>query len=679
MANLIVTDAGIAAIRNAQATGTNAVYIASIKVGSGKWTPDAGATDLQSVIKAYTAVAGGAVGDNVIHVEAVDTSDDHFTAYELGIFLDDGTLLAVQSETTPILEKSSASQALLAIDVLISGTEDVDFICPDPNFQVPPATTETMGVVELATVEEALAGTDAVRCMTPADVKAVADLKANVNHASTAATFGQATGTNYGHTRLSDSTSSTSSTSGGYAATPKAVKDAKDACIQADTYKVAKAGDTVTGAIHSTYGKANASGVVEQFGGEMASSDKWRIGAGATASNSGFVEIATADDGNEPIYARQYSGNFATKVREVALLDGSGRTTFPVSVTCPSFVGALTGNASTATKLQTARAITVKDNAQANAGPAQNFDGSANIVLRLPAVIKGTLDGNAATATKAVGDTNGARIDTTYLKLAGGTVTGTLVLSRATDAQGTADNGPALVVGGTRAQKHIEIDNDEIMAKANGTSVSPLYLNHNGGAVYAEGVRVAKGASKGGTAKGVYADANGNLQPLSATVGGTARGVYLNGGQVTAMSATVGSATKPIFSNAGTLTASNANVGGATQPVRLAGGTITACEPYSSIAMAPVDNGWGMALNTRYTADRNGFLLVRLSGGSWGKNDRGDFMVGDRWYTMRQASAGSWNGGGEIFCTIPVRKGWAYQVNSGGDGGKTGWFFPAMA
>ena len=58
----------------------------------------------------------------------------------------------------------------------------------------------------------------------------------------------------------------------------------------------------------------------------------------------------------------------------------------------------------------------------------------------------------------------------------------TLNLTKTTDASGTADNGPALIVG-PRTGSHIEFDQNEIMAKASGTTTAPLYLNDNGGAV----------------------------------------------------------------------------------------------------------------------------------------------------------------------------------------------------
>jgi hypothetical protein len=64
----------------------------------------------------------------------------------------------------------------------------------------------------------------------------------------------------------------------------------------------------------------------------IGTNDFFRIRGGGS-SNAGWVELATADDGTEPIYLRQYTGEFASITRTATLLDGSGNTSFPGSVT----------------------------------------------------------------------------------------------------------------------------------------------------------------------------------------------------------------------------------------------------------------------------------------------------------------------------------------------------------
>lgn len=61
---------------------------------------------------------------------------------------------------------------------------------------------------------------------------------------------------------------------------------------------------------------------------QMADNDFFRIRCGGP-SNQGWVEIATANDGTEPIYVRQYTGEFASITRTLTLLDGSGNTICP--------------------------------------------------------------------------------------------------------------------------------------------------------------------------------------------------------------------------------------------------------------------------------------------------------------------------------------------------------------
>lgn len=71
------------------------------------------------------------------------------------------------------------------------------------------------------------------------------------------------------------------------------------------------------------------SGLCEGIQWTCGDNDFARINAGATGSNAGYLEIATADDGNEPIYVRQYSGVFNSVVRTLTLLDANGFSHFP--------------------------------------------------------------------------------------------------------------------------------------------------------------------------------------------------------------------------------------------------------------------------------------------------------------------------------------------------------------
>lgn len=141
---------------------------------------------------------------------------------------------------------------------------------------------------------------------------------------------------------------------------------------------VNKAGDTMTGTLHVQAGV----NLLETDGGSchlhgiFATNDWWDIAGYTTAADSGYLDIRTGDGGNEPIYISQIgsSGNVAHRA---TILDGSGNTQFPGTVTAPTFSGALSGNASSASKLATARTITLTGDASGSA----NFDGSANISI----------------------------------------------------------------------------------------------------------------------------------------------------------------------------------------------------------------------------------------------------------------------------------------------------------
>ena len=149
---------------------------------------------------------------------------------------------------------------------------------------------------------------------------------------------------------------------------------------------------TSTGVVTTVAGTATA----ELVRGNMADNDQFRILVGGTASNAGYVEIATADDGTEPIYVRQYTGTFTTLARTATLLDGSGNTSFPGTVTAPTFSGALTGNATTATTLQTARTIALTGDVTYTSGA---FNGSANVTGTATLANSGVTAGSYGGAT----------------------------------------------------------------------------------------------------------------------------------------------------------------------------------------------------------------------------------------------------------------------------------------
>lgn len=68
--------------------------------------------------------------------------------------------------------------------------------------------------------------------------------------------------------------------------------------------------------------------------GRIGGNDGWRIAGGARANNVGYLEIATCDDMNEPIYVRQYGGGgdwngYVSLARTFTLLDAAGRSRAP--------------------------------------------------------------------------------------------------------------------------------------------------------------------------------------------------------------------------------------------------------------------------------------------------------------------------------------------------------------
>ena len=169
--DIVLTTAGIQAVINAKETGTNAVTISEIGVGTGKYTASKEQTQLQAQVKRLPILEGGQAGDNAIHVACKDDGPGAYEVCEFGLFLSDGTLFAVYSQSTPIIAKQESSNLLLAIDMKLEGVNAGNIAFGDVSFSFTAATTANAGIVELATDEETQAGTDTQRAVTPAGLE----------------------------------------------------------------------------------------------------------------------------------------------------------------------------------------------------------------------------------------------------------------------------------------------------------------------------------------------------------------------------------------------------------------------------------------------------------------------------------------------------------------------------
>ncbi|UVE54281.1 phage tail protein [Burkholderia sp. EMB26] len=166
--NLIqITDAGRAALVAAGNTGTVARRVTEIGLGTAAFTFDKGMKTLPNERKRVTTFGGENVAPDTVHVVIQDDTNDQYTLYAFGLYLDNSVLFGVYVQSTPILEKSPAAMLLLASDIVFASIDAAQLQFGPATFLNPPATTERKGVVELATQAEVDAGADDSRAITP--------------------------------------------------------------------------------------------------------------------------------------------------------------------------------------------------------------------------------------------------------------------------------------------------------------------------------------------------------------------------------------------------------------------------------------------------------------------------------------------------------------------------------
>ncbi|RQZ68156.1 tail fiber protein [Burkholderia glumae] len=166
--NLIqITDAGRAALVAAGNTGTVAHQVVEIGLGTAAFAFDKGMKILPNERKRVTTFGGENVAPDTVHVVIQDDSNDQYSLYAYGLYLDNGVLFGVYVQDTPILEKSPAAMLLLTSDIVFTSIDAAQLQFGPTTFLNPPATTERKGVAELATQAEVDAGADDTRIVTP--------------------------------------------------------------------------------------------------------------------------------------------------------------------------------------------------------------------------------------------------------------------------------------------------------------------------------------------------------------------------------------------------------------------------------------------------------------------------------------------------------------------------------
>lgn len=166
---LILTDAGLAALTNPAHTGTSALTVTHVGLSQ---TP-AGSIEAQKTLavlpgefKRLTTFGGEVMSPRVIHLSVRDESADAYQLRSFALYLSNGVLAAVVSSTDTIMEKVPATTMMQSLDLAFSRDIEAELVFGDFTFVNPPATTDRLGVVELATVEETLAGVDPSRVVT---------------------------------------------------------------------------------------------------------------------------------------------------------------------------------------------------------------------------------------------------------------------------------------------------------------------------------------------------------------------------------------------------------------------------------------------------------------------------------------------------------------------------------
>jgi hypothetical protein len=168
---MMITNAGMAAIVNAQLGGTDEVRIAEVGLTETPFVMAPTIDALPGEFRRIDTIAGQAVSENVIHLMMRDPEAIAYDVTGFGLYDTEGTLIAVHSaELDPILSKAVLATSLAALDIHFANDVAAVIELGDALFLNPPASETVAGVVKLADDAAADAGVDALTAMTPEQV-----------------------------------------------------------------------------------------------------------------------------------------------------------------------------------------------------------------------------------------------------------------------------------------------------------------------------------------------------------------------------------------------------------------------------------------------------------------------------------------------------------------------------
>ncbi|HEX8554655.1 MAG TPA: tail fiber protein [Sphingomonas sp.] len=179
---LVMSDIGRARFTAAQLAGAGAqLAIATVGLTDAPFVPAPTLTALPGEFRRLANVSGKQVGSDIAHLMIRDDAALAYGVRGVGLYLDDGTLLAVYGQAASIMTKSTVSSLMLALDIAFPALNAVAFTFGNADWLNPPATETARGVIEIATGAETATGTDDVRAVTPKKLAArLTDLAASL-------------------------------------------------------------------------------------------------------------------------------------------------------------------------------------------------------------------------------------------------------------------------------------------------------------------------------------------------------------------------------------------------------------------------------------------------------------------------------------------------------------------